>query len=265
MFTLHAQKSFYIKPRVMMKTNCSYINSHELLNLENPLNNAINEFYSFYNYGNHFSNSSVNLGLSLGYKLSKKNALELYVSADNTSIKSAFVYNSPDQTLLNQGVVSYHPSYSSSLTSPGLIRFGIEYHRTLISKSFFDVRGMAGIGFFVSKNFNNVSTSGGWTLPNYTANIQETNIGYKRISPVFQFGTGLDFKTKKGMPFCSLDLFLSYNPGKSLYSTSYDVSVVENSGQTTHFNHSLNSKGSGINFQLSVPIQVYPWRPNKKD
>jgi hypothetical protein len=206
-----------------------------------------NDYYSFYNYGLHANTSQLNLGLGIGITLSKKNSVELVFASDNSSVKSAFVQKN-----------SLYPSnYSSSLIGSTFLRVSADYHRSLYSNSRIDVRGTVGIGaFFPSLITNNTTSTFEMIGTDYTALVQETFYKNNRISPVFKLGTGLDFKTKKGKPFCSLDVFLTYNPGRDMQTAAYNVSVSDNTQQTSTFIHYISSRGSGVNFQLSFPIQV---------
>jgi hypothetical protein len=245
--TLTAQKSIYIRPLTSFKFNNSFYERGRFFHSKSPMNFTGNDYYSFYNYGLHANTSQLNLGLGIGITLSKKNSVELVFASDNSSVKSAFVQKN-----------SLYPSnYSSSLIGSTFLRVSADYHRSLYSNSRIDVRGTVGIGaFFPSLITNNTTSTFEMIGTDYTALVQETFYKNNRISPVFKLGTGLDFKTKKGKPFCSLDVFLTYNPGRNMQTAAYNVSVSDNTQQTSTFIHSISSRGSGVNFQLSFPIQV---------
>lgn len=243
---LTAQKSIYIRPLTSIKFNNSFYERGRFFHSKSPLNFAGNDYYSFYNYGLHANTSHINIGLGIGMKISKVSAFELVFASDNSSVKSAFVQKN-----------SMYPNYTSSLVGSTLFRVSADYHRSLYTNSRIDVRGTVGIGaFFPSLITNNTTSNFEMIGTEYSALVQETFYKNNRISPVFKLGTGLDFKTKKGKPFCSLDVFLTYNPGKIVQSVLYNVFVTDNTQQTLTYSHSISSRGSGVNFQLSFPIQV---------
>lgn len=243
---LTAQKSIYIRPLTSFKFNNSFYERGRFFHTKTPMNFVGNDYYSLYNYGLHANKSQLNLGLGIGIKISKVSAFELVLASDNSSVKSAFVLKN-----------SMYPNYTSSLIGSTLFRVSADYHRTLYTNTRVDVRGTVGIGaFFPSLITNNTTSTFEMTGTDYTALVQETFYKNNRISPVFKLGTGLDLKTKKGKPFCSLDVFLTYNPGRNIQTAAYNVSVTDNTQQTSTFIHSISSRGSGVNFQLSFPIQV---------
>jgi hypothetical protein len=239
--TLLAQKTIYLRPTISMKIN----NSQPLLGAGNksPLDLVSNEYYAFYNYGWHLNTTSVDLGLSAGIQFNKKSTIELSFSGDNASVKNAFVYNSR--------------SYSSDLNSQSFLRYSAQYQHTLISNGSVSVRSKIGLGIYTftkpttNVNYNNVSE------PTYTMDIKETFISYKRVSPILTLGAGLDFKNKKGNPFCSVDFSFTYNRNRIMYSHLYNVSVTDQNQEVSNFNHFVLSTGTGFNLQLSVPIRVY--------
>ena len=245
--TLTAQKSIYIRPLTSFKFNNSFYERGRFFHSKSPMNFVGNDYYSLYNYGLHANKSQLNLGLGIGIKISKVSAFELVLASDNSSVKSAFVQKN-----------SLYPfNYTSSLIGSTLFRVSADYHRSLYTNSRIDVRGTVGIGaFFPSLITNNTTSTFEMTGTDYTALVQETFYKNNRISPVFKLGAGLDFKTKKGKPFCSLDVFLTYNPGRNIHTAAYNVSVTDNTQQTSTFIHAISSRGSGVNFQLSFPIQV---------
>jgi hypothetical protein len=253
--TLNAQKSIYIRPLTSIKFNNSFYERGRFFNTNSPLDFAGNDYYSLYNYGLHANTSQLNIGLGIGMKLSKVSAFELVVATDNSSIKSAFVHKN-----------SMYPEYTTSLIGSTFLRVSADYHRTLYSKSRIDIRGTVGIGaLFPSLNTKNTISSFEITGSNFNALVNETYFNYNRISPVIKIGTGLDFKTKSGKSFCSLDVFWTYNPGRMLQtSRQYNVTVTDNTQNTSTYSHSISSKGSGLSFQLSFPIQVYSFGKNKK-
>jgi hypothetical protein len=253
--TLNAQKSIYIRPLTSIKFNNSFYERGRFFNTNSPLDFAGNDYYSLYNYGLHANTSQLNIGLGIGMKLSKVSAFELVVATDNSSIKSAFVHKN-----------SMYPEYTTSLIGSTFLRVSADYHRTLYSKSRIDIRGTVGIGaLFPSVNTKNTISSFEITGSNFNALVNETYFNYNRISPVIKIGTGLDFKTKSGKSFCSLDVFWTYNPGRMLQtSRQYNVTVTDNTQNTSTYSHSISSKGSGLSFQLSFPIQVYSFGKNKK-
>lgn len=253
--TLNAQKSIYIRPLTSIKFNNSFYERGRFFNTNSPLDFAGNDYYSLYNYGLHANTSQLNIGLGIGMKLSKVSAFELVVATDNSSIKSAFVHKN-----------SIYPEYTTSLIGSTFLRVSADYHRTLYSKSRIDIRGTVGIGaLFPSLNTKNTISSFEITGSNFNALVNETHFNYNRISPVIKIGTGLDFKTKSGKSFCSLDVFWTYNPGRMLQtSRQYNVTVTDNTQNTSSYSHSISSKGSGLSFQLSFPIQVYSFGKNKK-
>lgn len=242
--TLTAQKSIYIRPLTSFKFNNSFYERGRFFHTKTPVNFAGNDYYSFYNYGLHANTSQLNLGLGIGITLSKKNSVELVFAGDNSSVKSAFVQK--------------NSVYTSSLIGSTLVRFSADYHRSLYSNSRIDVRGTVGLGVFLPSRNNVEAGCFEYSMSgfNYTAMVQEIISTSNNISPVLKIGTGLDFKTKKGKPFCSLDVSLTYNPGGNVQSVSYYVYVTDNTQQTSAYSHSINSRGSGVNFQLSFPIQV---------
>jgi hypothetical protein len=246
--TLTAQKSIYIRPLSSFKFNNSFYERGRFFHSKSPMNFTGNDYYSFYNYGLHANTSQLNLGLGIGITLSKKNSFELVFASDNSSVKSAFVQKN-----------SLYPSnYSSSLIGSTLVRVSADYHRSLYTNSRIDVRGTIGLGVFLPSRNNFEAGCFEYSMSglNYTAMVQEIISTSNNISPVLKIGTGLDFKTKKGKPFCSLDVSLTYNPGGNVQSVSYYVYVTDNTQQTSAYSHSINSRGSGVNFQLSFPIQV---------
>lgn len=253
--TLNAQKSIYIRPLTSIKFNNSFYERGRFFNTNSPLDFAGNDYYSLYNYGLHANTSQLNIGLGIGMKLSKVSAFELVVATDNSSIKSAFVHKN-----------SMYPEYTTSLIGSTFLRVSADYHRTLYSKSRIDIRGTVGIGaLFPSLNTKNTISSFEITGSNFNALVNETYFNYNRISPVIKIGTGLDFKTKSGKSFCSLDVFWTYNPGRMLQtSRQYNVTVTDNTQNSSTYSHSISSKGSGLSFQLSFPIQVYSFGKNKK-
>jgi len=246
--TFNAQKLIYIRPLASMKLNNSF---YPGASFKSPLDVAGNEYYSFYNYGLHANTTQLNLGLSVGLKLSNLSAFEFSLASDNASIKSAFVYKTPN--------------YSSSLIGRSLVRISADYHRLLYTNKLIDLRGTVGFGLFLTPKQNNDTNTNDIIESNFSAAVVRTVFNYNRISPLLKLGTGLDFKTKMGKPFCSLDVFLTYKLGKPLLSESYNVTVTDNSQQISTFQHTLSSKGSGINFQLSFPIQVYSFGTKKSD
>lgn len=253
--TLNAQKSIYIRPLTAIKFNNSFYERGRFFNSNSPLDFAGNDYYSLYNYGLHANTSQMNIGLGIGIKLSKVSAFELVFSSDNSSIKSAFVHKN-----------STYPDYNTSLIGSTFFRVSADYHRTLYSKSRIDIRGTLGLGaLFPSLITKHSIASYEITGSNFTALVNETHYIYNRISPVIKIGTGFDFKTKTGKSFCSLDVFWTYNPGRMLQtSRQYNVTVTDNTQNTSTYSHSISSKGSGLSFQLSFPIQIYSFGKTKK-
>lgn len=238
---LIAQKTIYIRPTVSMKIN----NSQSIIGGGNksPLDLVSNEHYAFYNYGWHLNTTTVNLGLNVGIKINKKSAIELSFSGDNASVKSAFVYNSR--------------SYSTDLTSQSFFRYCTEYQRTLISNESVSARAKIGLGIYTFNNPTTKSSQNNISEPSYNMDIHETYRSYKRRAPVISIGAGLDFKNKKGKPFCSVDFSFTYNRNRIMYSSAFDVAVSTQNQVVGIYKHSVLSTGTGFNLQLSFPIQVY--------
>ena len=69
-----AQKSIFIRPIIAQKVNyCSFPGD----GLKAPLNYSGNDYYTFYNYGLHYKNNSLDLGIGIGLKLNEKEQVEL--------------------------------------------------------------------------------------------------------------------------------------------------------------------------------------------
>lgn len=256
--SLSAQKAFFIKPRIMMKTTRSFHWGESFGAFENAKNHASNGYYSFINHGNHFSDSKVNWGISAGMMFDEKNSLELVVSADGSSIKQSFVYY--DQ----------YPNYNSVTESNFLwgrefFRVNLEYNRIFLTKSWYQIRSIIGAGVFLLHTRIEEFPRG---LGNhvFTANVERTNYGFNSVAPIFQVGLGMDFKTKRNIPIFSLDVFATLNFTTVTQVVRTQVTLLDHTDNSIHnFSYTLGSRGSGINFQLSRPIQFYPWRPNKKE
>lgn len=259
--SLSAQKAFFIKPRVMMKTTRSHYLYEGFFQHMNQVNYAANDYYTFVNNGYHFSNSKINWGVSAGIRLDNKNSLELVFSADGSSVSNSFVYYS----FVDYGQPAYSfQNFGHSIWGRDFKRLNIEYNRVFFHKPLFSLRSNLGVGVFFQNQRTEVFNH---TMGNdqFSANITERNINYSRIATIFQFGLGIDFLTKRSIPIFSLDVFVTLNFKTNVQSVLYDVEVFDlNTSEIHHFKHDLHSRGSGINFQLSRPIQVHPWRPNKK-
>ena len=238
--TLFGQKSIYIIPLIAQKVNYSSFPGD---GLNSPLNYLGNDYYSFYKYGLHYKNNTLDFGIGIGLKLNEKEQLELTVASDNASVKSALVYNS---------------NYSSYMNGTSLIRTTFDYQYQSFLAHRFNLRIVAGTGLlFSSQNsidFDSVEIE----LGNFSIiGIDEVQ-RYKRISPFIKMGLGFDIKSKTEKQICSLDIFWIYSMGKSFISNAKNLFVTENGQQVTNsLTHSIVSNGSGFCFQLSVPIQVY--------
>lgn len=256
--TLSAQISFFIKPRVMMKTTRSFYITEGFLNNDNAMNFATNNYYNFVNHGHHFSNSKINWGISAGVKFDNKNSLELVFSADASSVKRSFVYYNKYSEL--------NAVYSNTfLWGRDFARLNIEYNRTFLNKPRYKLRSIVGAGVFLLQ-IRTESFPTGLENQFFSANVEQKNINANSFAPIFQFGFGIDFKTKRNVPIFSLDIFATLNFTTHVQVVRYEVSLIDKiDGNPHRFTHTLVSRGSGINFQLSRPIQFYPWRPNKKE
>jgi hypothetical protein len=250
-----------------MKTNSSFYLGENFLFPSNAESYVSNDYYTFINHGIHFTNSKLNWGISAGMKFDKKNSLELVVSADGSSVSQSFAY------------YNLNPSYSaveevSFLWGREFFRLNTEYNRTFISKPSYDMRAMVGLGLFLLHNRTEVWEDG-FKNDIFSANVVRTNVNDKSVVPIAQFGFGIDFKTKRNIQIFSFDVFATIN-FLNFFSTinrfrvntqfvSYEVTLTDQTDGSTHlFSHTLASRGSGINFQLSRAIQFHPWRPNKK-
>jgi hypothetical protein len=234
------QKSIYIRPLVAQKVNYSSFPGD---GLKSPLNYLGNDYYSFYNYGLHYKNNSLDLGIGIGLKLNEKEQVELTLAGDNASVKSAVVYNS---------------NYSSYLNGTSLIRTTFDYQYQSFSARRLNFRIIAGTGLlFSSQNsidFDSVEIE----LGNFSIMGIDEVQRYKRTSPFIKMGLGFDIKSKREKQICSLDIFWIYSMGKTFLSNTKNLFVTENGQQVTNsLTHSIVSNGSGFCFQLSVPIKVY--------
>ena len=240
-FQVNAQKSIYIRPSTSVKINSSTFPGD---GLNSPLNYAFNDYYSFYNYGLHYNTTSVDLGIGFGFKLNKKERVELSIAGDNASVKTALVYNS---------------NYSSYLYGRSLARTTLDYHYLAYSGQRLNFRAIAGMGFLISLKQSSRVVGRKIELPNYAIlGLHEIN-HYKGISSLLKLGIGMDVKTKKDKALCSFDVFWTYNVGgRTFISDRQQNTIIENGQQTqNNFYHTATSKGSGISFQLSFPIRVY--------
>lgn len=234
------QKSIYIRPLVAQKLNYSSFPGD---GLKSPLNYLGNDYYSFYNYGLHYKNNTLDLGIGIGLKLNEKEQVELTLAGDNASVKSAVIYNS---------------NYSSYLNGTSLIRTTFDYQYQSFLSHRLNLRLVVGSGLLFSAqnsiDFDSVQIELGNSTIMGIDKVQQ----YKRISPFIKMGLGFDFKSKKENPICSLDIFWIYSMGKSFISNSKNLFVTENGQQVTNsLTHSIVSNGSGFCFQLSFPIKVY--------
>lgn len=240
---MNAQKSIFIRPLTSMKINGSTFPGD---GLNSPLNYSINDYYSFYNYGLHFNSTSLDLGIGFGLKLNKKEQVELTLANDNASFKCALVYNS---------------NYTSYLFSRSLARTTLDYQYASYSGQYLNFRIVAGMGLFISRRQSSDLDQIKIELPNYIILGLDEVEKYKGISPLLKLGAGIDLKTKKGKSLCCLDVFWSYNMGRTFISDTKNITIIENGQQTQkYFTHALGSKGSGISFQLSFPIRVYSFQ-----
>jgi hypothetical protein len=260
-YSLSAQTAFFIKPRIMMKTNQSLNFTDGFWRHNNQTNYVSNEYYTFVNNGHHFDNTKINLGISAGVQFNKKNTLELVLSADNSSVSSSFGYY---QTQLIDGKLINSPTSGLFIWGRDVKRLYLEYNRLLFSKKNFALRGLIGFGVFIPHKRTEYFPSG---IGNnkFSGNIDRINFNNFGVTPIYQIGFGIDFKTKRGVPIFSLDIFATLNKRSPVQMVQFDVTLLDLSDNSIHyFQHTLKSRGSGINFQLSRPIQFYPWRPNKK-
>ena len=256
--SLSAQKAFFVKPRIMMKTTRSF---HFLEGFgvdESQINYAQNGYYSFVNHGHHFSDSKVNWGISAGMHFDDKNSLELVVSADGSSIKQSFHYYSQHSSF-NQVVGS------TFLWGREFFRINLEYNRKFLENSWYEARSILGAGVFLmhrrSEEFPSAEGNGA-----FTADVERYNYGFNNVAPILQLGVGMDFKTKRNVSLFSLDVFATLNFTTITQTVHSRVTLLDHTDNSIHqFLHVVSSRGSGINFQLSRPIQFYPWRPNKKE
>ncbi|MCX8486505.1 MAG: hypothetical protein ORN53_04895, partial [Crocinitomicaceae bacterium] len=195
-FYVNAQKSIYIRPSSSVKINSSTFPGD---GLNSPLNYAVNDYYSFYNYGLHYNNTSVDLGIGFGLKLNKKEQVELSIVGDNASVKTALVYNSIN--------------YSSYLYGRYLARTTLDYHYLAYTGQRLNFRAMAGMGFLISLKQSSDVLGRKIELTNYTILGLHEIIRYKGISSLLKLGIGIDVKTKKDKALCSFDVFWTYNLG----------------------------------------------------
>jgi hypothetical protein len=235
-----AQKSIFIRPLIAQKVNYSSFPGD---GLKSPLNYSGNDYYTFYNYGLHYKNNTLDLGIGIGLKLNEKEQVELTLAGDNASVKSAVVYNS---------------NYSSYLNGTSLFRTTFDYQYQSFSAHRLNLRIVAGTGLlFSSQNsidFDSVEIE----LGNFSIMGIDKVQRYKRISPFIKMGLGFDIKSKTEKQICSLDIFWIYSMGKSFISNTKNLFVTENALQVTNsLTHAIVSNGSGFCFQLSFPIQIF--------
>lgn len=242
----------------MMKTTRSFHSLESFGSFENAANYAYNGYYSFVNHGNHFSDSKVNWGISAGMHFDDKNSLELVISADGSSIKQSFSYFTQNSSF-NQVIGS------TFLWGREFFRVNIEYNRKFLVSSWYEARSILGVGvFLMNRRIEEFPSGEGNGV--FTANVERYNYGFHKVAPIFQLGVGIDFKTKRNVPLFSLDVFATLNFTTITQSVHNKVTLLDHTDNSIHqFIHVVSSRGSGINFQLSRPIQFYPWRPNKKE
>lgn len=250
-----------------MKTNQGFSLGEGLLFPSNAESYVSNDYYTFVNDGQHFTDSKLNLGIGIGLRFDKKNSLELVFSADGSSIRQSFSF------------YNLNSSYSaiegfSLMWGREFFRMNLEYNRTILTKQSFDLRSMVGLGCFIMHKRTEVMESHfGNHL--FSADLTMTNLNTNSLSPIAQFGFGLDFKTKRNVPILSVDIFATLNflnffspMNRFRVNTQVVRSIVSvhdySDNSYYSFSHTLASRGSGINVQISRPIQFYPWRPHKK-
>ena len=263
--SVSAQKAFYIRPRAMMKSVNSYHSQRFRLENGQQFNNAHNGFYTFYNYGLHFTNTKLNLGISAGVKFNEKSSLELVISADGSSTKQEFIYIDQSNSV-GQNLTVGRVNSIGLLWGHDFNRIGLEYHSKWLDKKRYDIRGQCGLGMFIPSLAHDAEyLYSGFGNNDFQADVEKINMVISKYAAYLQVGIGFDWKTKRGVPILSFDVFATYNWRRIMQQVDYNVTLIESDGTAHLFYHTLFSRGSGINFQLSRPIQVYPWRPYKRE
>jgi hypothetical protein len=259
----NAQVAFYFKPNFSFKI-CK---GNSNVKLQDNIPFAPNPYFQLYNYGMYFS-KNLNLGLNVGVNLKKNHFFEIGISTDHTgTATSVLTHNVPffdsTSTQLNQW-----NNYNFQRFNYPYLRLSLEYQNQIFTtkNKVLSLKIILGSGLLFNQNVNIKKGK----IATYTNNAFEigeikpgifitehiiTGTASKRLSPYISIGIGADLYTMKRKYLFSFDLNYLIGTYIMIYQR-HEISVFDNN-QKTVYTYNMNSRGTGIYFQLSRRLQFY--------
>lgn len=273
---LLSQVSFYVQPNFSMKYASQSVFLNKLGNNFVPPNKHFHPHYPLM----FFQSTQLYLGIGFGINYKKKHFFNFNINQDSSPFlqrKHAQYYFFNSET--PNEIVSTNAFGSYSIGGQDEVRFSLMYENYFYStkKGGTQIRYITGLGIM----FNPLVKPKSGIYQEYEtpliftigSNLTDGGIHidgtltqrkYRRRGFALQMGLGFDFNTKKKVYLFSLDVF--YKQGLVLwgYGDFNDTVFEPQSNLTYYYKQELITRGSGLYFQLSRKINVYPWRPNKK-
>lgn len=284
-FGINAQTSFFISPLVNYKIQfCNYQGGPKLGSKTEyfPEQNNIypqNPYYSF-SAKRLSTRPAIELGLRAGVSFqNKKHVLTLDWSTDEAGTMS----KTTSLKVLNGVDTTQYKTYSQSL---GYFQSGFVFHRFSLGYGIRLTKEKSPTRIYFTSDVSiafGSSNSASWYYENYPENTSvyyhnnarwvSTEINARHLgvtSALFGLGIKGDigFNTKK-KPIYLFSLSINFRHGIRTLGYSNYITIIEDSGQKVAFSNSLSTNGSGLYFQFSRNIQLYPWKlkkgPKKKE
>jgi hypothetical protein len=258
---ISSQVSFYVEPTIQTKTSISSTSFYKTTDFERQYDNRFTLNNRFLIFPHNLS--PLTLGINAGIiTKNKRNIFNFGINGDGTSAGFDYNVNKVDEfgilTIAGGGLYT-----GKTFTN---IHFNYKYRLSEKSKQF---------NWFVVGGFGVASSgkprtytfeTGVVELPlsdsvTFLMNSTNTRTSLRNVF-MFNLGLQLDVNSPKGKYLFSSAVSY-YHSNKALTALNSSIYIFSNS-KTERFNSGNYSTGSGIYFQVSRRIQVFPWKTRAK-
>lgn len=275
-----AQSTFFVTPLINYKIEfCSYPSDQRFGNLysEQSFFGIQNPYYSF-EAKKASTRPAINIGLRVGASFrGHKHILHLEWSQDGAGTMG----KTSQLTTTNLEGSNIVPEYSNYINGIGYYQTGFAYNRISLAYGVRLTQEKYLCKLYLTTDFSTVFGDENSMNKYYEQSPTSTSVYYhnnaKHLSTEinsYHFGVvssliGIGVKGDIGVKIKDKSLYLfsaevNYRQGFKVIGSSLHTTRILDNNEVIGFSNELVTKGSGVYFQISRNIQLYPWRPNRK-